>query len=65
MAVKTAGALKLNICLTFGPRRSGNLPSKNKYLVVGGTRLSLPLHYFDKSFCTEKLIGQYEEAIRI
>lgn len=38
---------------------------KNKYLVVGGTRLSLPLHYFDKSFCTEKLIGQYEEAIRI
>ena len=34
MAVKTAGALKLNICLTFGPRRSGNLPSKNKYLVI-------------------------------
>ena len=38
---------------------------QNKYLVVGGTRLSLPLHYFDKSFCTEKLIGQYEEAIGI
>jgi hypothetical protein len=34
MAVKTAGALKLNICLIFGPRRNGNLPSKNKYLVV-------------------------------
>jgi len=38
---------------------------QNKYVVVGGTRLSLPLHYFDKSFCTEKLIGQYEEAIAI
>jgi len=36
---------------------------KNKYLVVNGTRISLPIHYFDKEFCTEKLITQYKNAI--
>tara|TARA_S200000501_G_C20800642_1_gene733866 strand:+ start:427 stop:1254 length:828 start_codon:yes stop_codon:yes gene_type:complete len=38
---------------------------KNKYFTVCGTQLSLPIHYFDKSFCTEKLIREYEYAVGI
>ena len=37
--------------------------TKNKYVIVNGTRLSLPLHYFNKQFCTETLIERYKNAI--
>lgn len=36
---------------------------KNKYMIVNGTRLSLPLHYYNKNFCTEKLIESYRYAV--
>jgi hypothetical protein len=36
---------------------------KNKYMIVNGTRLSLPLHYYNKNFCTEKLIERYRYAV--
>ncbi len=36
---------------------------RNKYLVINGSQLTLPLHYFDKQFCNEALIERYKNAI--
>ena len=32
-------------------------------VIVNGIKADWPVHYYDKHFCTEKLIEQYEEAI--
>ena len=32
-------------------------------VIVNGVKANLPVHYYDKHFCTERLIKQYEQAI--
>jgi len=32
-------------------------------VVVNGIKAQWPIHYYDKQFCTDQLIKQYEQAI--
>lgn len=34
-----------------------------KTVIVNGYKSHWPIHYYDKNFCTQDLIGQYEQAI--